>query len=73
MERKVDRIGEENINNFGSKMIIVGYRNIRDIDIYFPEYDFTFKHVQYDNFKKGKIKCLYPNTLLLLVLHNNFH
>ena len=54
-----DRIGEEGYNSFGSKMIIVGYRNIRDIDIYFPEYDFTFKHVQYDNFKKGKIKCLY--------------
>ena len=57
--KKIDRTGEEGCNNFGSKMIIVGYRNIRDIDIYFPEYDFTFKHVQYDNFKKGKIKCLY--------------
>ena len=50
--KKIDRTGEEGCNNFGSKMIIVGYRNIRDIDIYFPEYDFTFKHVQYDNFKK---------------------
>ena len=43
MERKVDRIGEENINNFGSKMIIVGYRKWNDVDVYFPEYNWTRK------------------------------
>ena len=50
-----NRIGEKNINNFGSEMIITGYRNNKDIDIYFPEYDWTFKHAQYPKFKKGNI------------------
>ena len=33
---KIDRTGEENINNFGSKMIISKYNNIHDINVYFP-------------------------------------
>ena len=56
---KIDRTGEENVNNFGSKMIISKYRDYKDIDVYFPEYDWTFKHVKYGNFKKGEIKCPY--------------
>ena len=56
---KIDRTGEENINNFGSKMVIKEYRNNKDIDVYFSEYDWTAEHVQYDNFKKGRIKCPY--------------
>ena len=56
---KIDRTGEENINNFGSKMIIKGYRKNKDIDVYFPEYDWTFEHAQYNHFKNGKIKCPY--------------
>lgn len=59
MGAKLNRVGEENINNFGSKMIIVGYRMNRDIDVYFPEYNWTIKEVQYNNFKKGNIKCPY--------------
>ena len=60
MGRKViDRTGEENINEFGSKMIIKEYRNALDIDVYFPEYDWTFKHGEYKSFKNGKIKCPY--------------
>ena len=54
-----DRTGEENINNFGSKMIIREYRSTRDIDVYFPEYNWTFKQIYYSNFKKGEIKCPY--------------
>ena len=54
--RKIDRTGEERLNNFGSKMVIKEYRNKRDIDIYFPEYNWTFKHARYDNFKKRKHK-----------------
>ena len=54
-----DRTGEESLNNFGSKMVISEYRNRRDIDIYFPEYNWVFEHGVYDNFKKGKIKCPY--------------
>ena len=54
--KKIDRIGEENINGFGSKMIVKEYRKAIDIDVYFPEYNWTFEHGQYDNFKKGNIK-----------------
>ena len=59
MEGKRDRTGEERLNNFGSKMVIKEYRGCMDIDLYFPEYDWTFKHTQYNNFKNGKIKCPY--------------
>ena len=57
--RKIDRAGEESYNKFGSKMIIKEYRKNYDIDVYFPEYDWTFKHTTYQNFKKGNIKCPY--------------
>ena len=59
MGRKIDRTGEESINNFGSKMVIRGYRGALDIDVHFPEYKWTSKHVQYGVFKNGNIKC--PN------------
>ena len=54
-----DRTGERNVNSFGSKMIIREYRTNKDIDVYFPEYDWTAKHVIYKNFKNGQIKCPY--------------
>ena len=56
---KINRIGEEALNNFGSKMIVKEYRGARDIDVYFPEYDWTFEHAYYSNFKNGAIKCPY--------------
>ena len=59
MDAKIDRIGETGINNFGSEMIIVGYRMNRDIDVYFPKYDWTARSVTYMAFKKGNIKCPY--------------
>ena len=59
MGKKIDRTREENYNSFGSKMIITRYRYRRDIDVYFPEYDWTFEHATYQNFKKGIIKCPY--------------
>ena len=55
----IDRTGEVNYNNFGSKMKIIKYRNNRDIDVYFPEYNFTAENVVYCNFKKGNVSCLY--------------
>ena len=55
----LDRIGEERLNKFGSKMVIKEYRKYKDIDVYFPEYDFIFNCAEYGNFKKGKIKCPY--------------
>ena len=37
MGRKViDRTGEENINEFGSKIVISEYRSAKDIDVCFP-------------------------------------
>ena len=36
MGRKIDRTGEERVNNFGGKMIIKEYRSAKDIDVYFP-------------------------------------
>ena len=36
MGRKINRTGEEGLNNFGSKMIIKEYRSCMNIDVYFP-------------------------------------
>ena len=59
MKSNKDRIGEKNYSKFGSEMIIIDYKNNRDIDVYFTEYDWTAKGVQYSNFKGGNIKCPY--------------
>lgn len=56
---KIDRIGEVGYNNFGNKMIITRYQGCEDIDVYFPKYDWTFKHSAYKEFKNGNIKCPY--------------
>ena len=56
-------VGEENYNNYGSKMILTEWRNSHDIDIYFPEYDWTFKSNQYSNFIRGGICCPYEKTV----------
>ena len=56
---KIDRTGEETYNNFGSKMIITKYNNKDDIDVYFPEYDWTAEHRIYRDFKTGQVKCPY--------------
>ena len=58
-KKAIDRTGEEGFNSFGSKMIIKEYRNNRDIDVYFPEYNWTFERATYQSFKNGNIKCPY--------------
>lgn len=63
MVRFIDRTGEENINNFGSEMVIVEYRNARDIDVYFTEHDYIFKGAAYKSFKKGEIRCPYEKRI----------
>ena len=40
-------------------MMIETYRQWNDIDIYFPEYNCTVKHIEYSKFKKGQVKCPY--------------
>ena len=59
MGKKIDRTGEERVNSFGSKMVISKYNGALDMDVYFPEYNWTAEHIQYNTFKKGKIKCPY--------------
>lgn len=59
MGKEINRIGERNYNNFGSEMVIVNYNGCMDIDVYFPEFDWIFKHAKYNNFKNGKISCPY--------------
>lgn len=59
----MDRIGEANINNFGSKMIIKEYRTSKDIDVYFPQYNWVAKSTRYDVFKNGNIKCPYERSV----------
>lgn len=63
MRKITDKTGERNINNFGSEMIIVGYRKYSDIDVYFPQYDWVVKNRQYSDFKRGKISCLYERSI----------
>ena len=59
MVAKRDRTAEEGYNKFGSKMIIKKYKDYMDMDVYFPEYNWTFEHARYDHFKEGNIKCPY--------------
>ena len=69
MGKKIDRTGEEGYNSFGSKMIIKEYRGALDIDVYFPDYDWTAEHTRYGDFKKEKINKM--NLLNLLLFINN--
>lgn len=57
------RIGKENYNKYGSLMQIVGYRSNRDVDIYFPEYNWTWYHARYDKFESGGISCPYDRKV----------
>lgn len=59
MAKRIDRTGQEGMNNFGSIIIITRYNNKRDVDIYFPEYNWTAYNKQYGQFEKGTIKCPY--------------
>ena len=63
MVKRIDRTGEIKVNNFGSKIIIQTYRNKRHVDIYFPEYNWTFYHSNYSNFTSGNIKCPYERRI----------
>jgi hypothetical protein len=63
MNKTIDRTGERNINTFGSEMIIVNYNGCMDIDVYFPEYDWTFKGATYQSLKKGQISCPYEKKV----------
>lgn len=55
----MNRTGEKNYNSFGSKIIISKYRKNNDIDVYFPEYNWTKYNSEYKEFKNGTIRCPY--------------
>lgn len=63
MGSKINRIGERNINTFGSEMVIIDYRNANNIDVYFPEYNWIYKNACHQSFKKGNIKCPYERSI----------
>ena len=56
---KIERINEENINTFGSKMILVDYKSNENVLIYFPEYNWYRPYTFYQHFKDGNVKCPY--------------
>jgi len=59
MKRNIERIGEENYNNFGTLMRIVEYMSTSDIIVEFQdEYKFR-KKTSYINFKNGRVKNPY--------------
>ena len=57
--KKKDYVGLERHNNFGSKMIVTRSNTSKDIDIYFPQYDWTYKNGKLSAFRGGKVKCPY--------------
>lgn len=59
----MSRIGEINYNKFGSKMEIISYKNAKDIDIYFEEYNWYARNVRYSHFKEGTIRCPYDKSV----------
>ena len=61
--KREDRMGEERYNNFGSLMKIVDYRNNRDIDVLFPEYNWVKEKVYYSSFIRRNISCPFEPTV----------
>lgn len=62
-----NRVGEENINNKGFKMIIINYINNNHIDIQFEDGTIVYNK-KYCHFKDGKIKHpLYDNNGCLII------
>ena len=53
------QIGETLKNNFGSTIILTKYENCNNIDVYFPDYNWTAFNARYKDFKKGSIRCPY--------------
>ena len=59
----IDRIGEENYNNFGSLMKIVEYNSNRDVTVEFQDEYKVKAQTTYQNFKKGEVKNPYDKTV----------
>ena len=59
----INRVGEENINNYGSLMKIINYKNADNIDVIFPEYNYIVRAKQYSKFRNGSIKSPYDKSI----------
>jgi hypothetical protein len=57
-----DRVGEVNVNSFGSEMVIVNYNTGADITVQFTK-DGNVKRTNYSCFKKGNVRNPYDITL----------
>lgn len=56
-------VGKEFKNKFGSTIIMTEYRANNDIDVYFPEYNWTRTHTSFQHFKNQQTSCPYePRT-----------
>lgn len=62
---KVDRTGEENINNQGEQMVIIYYQNANDITVFFKDTQ-TTKRCAYKEFKRGVLKIIFIQACLEL-------
>lgn len=69
LEIRLNRIGMENYNNFGSLMKIIEYRNYNDIDIEFPEYNWVSQHRSFIEFENGDINCPYEPRVFGMGYH----
>ena len=67
--KKLDRVGMEKYNNFGSLMRIKEYRNCLDIDIEFPEYNWVSTNKAFGDFKRGLIYCPYEPRVFGIGYH----
>lgn len=64
MSNIINRVGEINVNNQGTPMKIINYRNSSDLDIEFQDkFQFVKKNQSYMNFKNGAIKNPYDRTV----------
>ncbi|UUV46298.1 hypothetical protein [Bacillus phage vB_BanS-Thrax2] len=61
MGKFTDRRGEINFNKYGSKLVVVEYKNANDIVV---EFENGYKvHTTYQNFKKGNVKSVYDKSV----------
>lgn len=61
--KKVERIGEKNINHQGLEMEIVGYKDRRNMEVKFSD-GFVFHGASYHNFLNGSLtSLLFPDYL----------
>lgn len=58
-----NRLNCKGVNNNGEEMVIIKYINSKNIDVYFPKYNYINKNKTFPNFKKGNIRCPYTKNV----------